>query len=207
MASHPLSRVVHVSLPPFAVVDLETSGTSSRWHRILQLGLVTVEADGTVIDQWSTLVKLRWPLQRVGPTHVHGLRRRDLRHAPALDGVLEQLAERLDGAVFTAHNAAFDGGFLLRAARKRPDLGMPDRIAPGLCTLRMSRRLDPDRQQSHRLGDVCARYGVPLERPHEALADAEATARLLPHLLRAHEISTAEQLEPFFERTIDHRAA
>ena len=29
--------------------------------------MVTVEADGTVVDEWSTLVKMRWPLQRVGP--------------------------------------------------------------------------------------------------------------------------------------------
>ncbi len=193
-------------MPPFAVVDLETSGMSTRWHRILQLGVVTVDADGTVLDEWETLVKLRWPLQRVGPTHVHGLRRRDLRDAPPLDGVLEGLAERLDGATFTAHNAAFDGAFLLRAARKRPDLGLDERIAPGLCTLRMSRRLDPDRLDSHRLGDVCARYGVPLDRPHEALADASATAQILPHLLRAHGVATAADLEPFYERSIDQRA-
>lgn len=193
-----------VGLPTFAVVDLETSGTSTRWHRILQIGLVRVLADGTVIDSWETRVKLRWPLQRVGPTHVHGLRRRDLRDAPALHAVLDELAQRLDGSLFTAHNAAFDGGFLLRAARRRHEL-LSQRVTPGLCTLRMSRRLDPDRNQSHRLNDVCARYGVPLERPHEALADATATAQVLPHLLTAHGISEATQLEPFYERSLAPR--
>ena len=64
---HPLSRVVSVALPRFAVVDLETCGLNTRRHRILQLGMVVVDADGTVIDQWSSLVKLGWPLQRVGP--------------------------------------------------------------------------------------------------------------------------------------------
>src|SRR6056297_2345408 len=61
---HPVSRVTGVALPHFAVVDLETSGFSMRRHRILQIGLVTVDGDGTVIDEWSSLVKLRWPLQR-----------------------------------------------------------------------------------------------------------------------------------------------
>ena len=37
-----------MSLPTFAVVDLETSGLSSRRHRVLQIGVVTVHADGTV---------------------------------------------------------------------------------------------------------------------------------------------------------------
>jgi DNA polymerase III epsilon subunit-like protein len=64
----------------------------------------------------------------------------------------------------------------------------------------MSRRLDPERALSHRLGDVCQRYGVALERPHDALADAAATAAVVPHLLAAHGITDQTQLEPFYVR-------
>ncbi len=186
-------------LPTFAVVDLETSGFSMRRNRILQIGLVRVDADGSVLDEWSSLVKLRWPLQRVGPTDVHHISRSTLRGAPALHDVLDELGARLDGAVLTAHNAAFDAGFLLRATRRRSGnarvRGSADRA---LCTLRMSRRLDPERQLSHRLVDVADRYGVALDRPHDALADAAATAAVLPHLLAAHGITEPEQLEPFY---------
>jgi DNA polymerase-3 subunit epsilon len=62
----------------------------------------------------------------------------------------------------------------------------------------MSRRLDPEREQSHRLADVCERYGVPLERPHDALGDALATAAVLPHLLQAHGVVDSEQLSAFY---------
>lgn len=190
-----------MSLPRFAVVDLETSGLNTKRHRILQVGVVVVDADGSVIDQWSSLVKLRWPLQRVGPTSIHGITRASLSGAPALDEALDQLGERMNGAVFTAHNAAFDSEFIARAVRRRPN-DDPVRLGlePRLCTLRMSRRLDPDRELSHRLGDVCERYGVTLERPHDALGDATATAAVLPHLLAAHGITDAEQLEPFYVR-------
>jgi DNA polymerase III alpha subunit (gram-positive type) len=190
-----------VPLPTFAVVDLETSGLSSRRHRVLQIGVVTVHADGTVVDAWSTMVKLRWPLQRVGPTEIHGITRRTLMGAPALDDALDQLAERLDGSIFTAHNAAFDAAFIERAGRRRPvDDPLRRRLDPLLCTLQMSRRLDPMREQSHRLADVCERYGVLLERPHDALGDARATAAVLPHLLDAHGITTVDQLQPFYVR-------
>jgi DNA polymerase-3 subunit epsilon len=196
--------VTFVGLPRFAVVDLETSGFSTRRHRILQLGMVTVEADGTVIDEWSTLVKLRWPLARVGPTHIHGLRRRDLRGAPPIDDVLSEFADRLGDSMFTAHNARFDGGFIDAALERRTrNRGGDEMLTQRLCTLRMSRRLDPDRQLSHRLGDVCERYGVSLDRPHDALADATATAAILPHLLRSHGIRDVDDLAPFF----DHPAA
>jgi DNA polymerase III alpha subunit (gram-positive type) len=190
-----------VSLPTFAVVDLETSGLSSRRHRVLQIGVVTTHADGTVVDTWSTMVKLRWPLQRVGPTEIHGITRRTLRGAPALDDALDHLAERLDGSIFTAHNAAFDAAFLERAGRRRAAADpLRERLDPLLCTLQMSRRLDPMREQSHRLADVCERYGIVLDRPHDALGDARATAAILPHLLDAHGITTVEQLRPFYVR-------
>ena len=189
-------------LPRFAVVDLETSGFSTRWHRILQIGLVTVEADGTVVDEWSTNVKLRWPLQRVGPTHVHGITRSTLKGAPPLDAVLAEFGTRLDGAILTAHNADFDSGFLRRATRRRPaDDPVRRSLEHPLCTLRMSRRLDPDRQRSHRLGDLCEHYGVALDRPHDALADATATAAILPHLLDELGIDDVEALEPYYRRS------
>lgn len=183
-------------LPRFAVVDVETSGLSTRWHRILQIGVVIV-ADGQVVDTWTTLVRLRWPLQRVGPRRVHGLSRRTLRGAPRMREAMTELAERLDGTVFAGHNAAFDAAFIERAARR---CGVPLQLGPRLCTLRLSRWLDPERTQSHRLVDVCARYGVPLDRPHDALHDALATAEILPHLLRAHEVADAAALEPLYDR-------
>jgi len=109
------------------------------------------------------------------------------------------LGQRLNGSIFTAHNAEFDANFLARAVRKRP-ADDPARVGlePRLCTLRMSRKLDPDRQQSHRLSDVCERYGVSLDRPHDALADAVATAEVLPHLLASHGITEPDQLVPFY---------
>jgi DNA polymerase-3 subunit epsilon len=183
-------------LPRFAVVDIETSGLSTRRHRILQVAVVTVE-DGNVIDEWSSLLKPRWPLQRVGPRKVHGINRKMLRHAPPTQQVLAELIERLDGAIFTAHNVRFDWPFIERAARKA---GIPTATPQRICTLRLSRQLDPERRLSHRLGDVCGRYGISNARPHDAIYDARATAAILPHLLNAHEVQCPADLDPLYER-------
>lgn len=190
-----------MALPNFAVVDVETSGLNARRHRVLQLAVVTIDADGTVLDEWDTFVKLRWPLGRVGPTHIHGITRPMLRHAPRLDAVLDELAERIGDSLFVAHNARFDGEFLLNASRRsRGDSALPGLLDRRLCTLRMSRRLDADRIHSHRLTDLCERYGITLDRPHEARSDALATAAVLPHLLRAHGVRDLDDLEPFLDR-------
>jgi DNA polymerase-3 subunit epsilon len=184
-----------VDAPRFAVVDVETSGLSTRRHRILQIGLVTVELDGTVVDEWSTLVALRWPWSRVGPRRVHGITRTMLRHAPTSRDAISELRDRIDGSVFTAHNADFDAQFVERAAERAH---VPLTLGRRLDTLRLSRRLDPERQLTHGLADLSARYGVVLERHHDALSDARATAGVLPHLLTAHGVHDEADLDALY---------
>ena len=168
----------------YAVIDVETSGLSVRRHHVLQVGLVVVTATGEVVERFSSLLapRHRWLFFRVGPRHIHGITRRQLRRAPPAGEVLAELARRIGDAQIVAHNAGFDTAFLGKAARR---YGVDLRVEPAMCTLTMSRRLDPERLLSHRLGEVCARYGVDIERPHDALSDADATAAILPHLLRA----------------------
>lgn len=202
--SQPVRMVSSMSLSNFAVVDVETSGLNTRRHRVLQLAVVTVDAAGNVLDDWTSFVALRWRLGRVGPTHVHGITRATLRDAPHVDAVLDEFFDRLGDSVFVAHNARFDGEFLLRTARQRNRSSLEiASLEHRLCTLRMSRRLDPERDRSHRLGDVCERYGVPLVDAHDASADARATASVLPHLLQAHRVVDDSDLEPFLDR-VDH---
>jgi len=166
----------------FAVVDVETSGLSLRRHHVLQIGLVVVDGNGRVLDRWSSLVapRRRWWF-RVGPVGIHGIRRQMVREAPPGRDVLTEFATRLGDAHFVAHNAAFDADFLRKASKTH---GVVVPIGDPLCTLTLSRRL----------GDLCTRYGIELVRPHDALADADATAAVLPHLLKAHGITSAAQL-------------
>ncbi len=176
----------------FAVVDVETSGLSTERDRVLQVAVVTVNGEGAVLDSWVSLMRprMRWAF-RLGPRHIHGLSRSALRKAPPAGVVLDELAHRLRGSTFTAHNARFDSSFLQQSARRA---GIDLALTPALCTLSLSRQLDPDRTMSHRLPDICHRYGIALERPHDALEDAMATAAVLPYLLRAHGITNADQL-------------
>ena len=175
--------------PRFAVVDVETSGLRPGRDHVLQIAVVTIDANGSVIDRWTTLVRLRRWWHRVGPRHIHGITRRTLRSAPGAHEALTELTTRLAGSVFTAHNANFDAEFIEQAAHRA---GIPLEIKDRLCTLELSRRLDPDRQLTHGLAELCARYGVPLTAHHDALADATATAAVLPHLLRANELSSVD---------------
>jgi DNA polymerase-3 subunit epsilon len=183
---------VETTLPRFAVVDVETSGLRPHRDHVLQIAVVVVEADGTIVDRWSTLIRPRRWWHRVGPRHIHGITRRALRSAPRANEAYAELARRIGDGVVTAHNARFDAEFIERAASRA---GVVLRLDRFVCTLDLSRRLDPDRQQYHGLADLCTRYGVVLNGHHDALVDATATAAVLPYLLQANGVTDRAGLD------------
>jgi DNA polymerase-3 subunit epsilon len=185
-----MSAVGLVAERRFAVVDVETNGLSSRRDRLLQIAVITTTGDGEILDRWSSSVRPRFG--RVGPTHIHGLTAHDLKEAPTFADVAPDLVRRLDGAVFTAHNAEFDWGFVARALR-RAGYRAPDTTR--LCTARLSRAVARE-AASHRLVDVCERHGIVITRAHDAAADAEATAAVLPFLFADGALETADDLTP-----------
>ena len=180
----------------FAVVDTETTGLSGTDDYVLQLGVVISRSDGTIEEQYETFVRRNfWKPGRLGAFKVHGITRGNLRRGIAPIEMLERLNSYLVNTVFVAHNAKFDIALLTgEANRAKTSI----KLNGPLDTLKLSRSLDPKRSLSHRLGDVTARYSVVVTRPHDALADALGTALVLPHLLRSHNITTAEQLATHF---------
>lgn len=162
----------------FAVVDVETTGRGS-WlgHRMIEIAIVEVRG-GEIVDRYETLLN---PGQRIPGeiTSLTGITSAMIAQAPYFEHVADEVAERLTGRVFVAHNATFDWSFvsseLVAARGEAPD---PTR----LCTVRMARRLVP--QLRHRNLDVLARhFGVPNHARHRAGGDALATARILIRML------------------------
>ena len=176
----------------FAVVDIETTGLEPADHHILQIAVVHSDSTGRVLSSWSTYVKPpRWPFASLGPRDVHGISRRSLRGAPRVREALAELADHLRGEVFTAHNVDFDLPFLQHHAHLA---GVELQVVAPVCTLALSRSLDPSATRSHRLVDLCERYGVELTRAHDALEDSRSTAGILPHLIKESGVVTLDEL-------------
>ncbi|MBT8487814.1 MAG: hypothetical protein HKN72_04950 [Gemmatimonadetes bacterium] len=163
---------------PFAVVDVETTGGAHwRGHRVIDLSIVEV-LGGQIVEEYETLVH---PGRAVPPmiTALTGITTDMISGAPYFEHVADEIAERLRGRVFVAHNATFDWGFvsaeLIRAGVEVPDV-------PRVCTVRMCRRLVP-RLRRRNLDVVSRHFGVSIHARHRAHGDALATARVLLRLL------------------------
>jgi DNA polymerase-3 subunit epsilon len=111
-----------------------------------------------------------------------------VRDKPTFAEVRREVAERLDGHVFVAHNARFDYGFLKNEFRR---VEIPF-TADVLCTVRLSRRLFPE-ASGHNLDAIIARHrledavqGDAQSRTgrHSALGDARVLWRFVQAVYR-----------------------
>lgn len=168
------------------------TGLDPEHDRVCEVAIVTGRA-GKVEERWSTLVRPPVPVGS-GARKVHGLTDERLATEPVFAEVAEEVARRLEGRVFVAHNVPFDVGFL---HREMDEAGVAWAPPATLDTLELARRLFAFRRNNLRA--VARALGVPLERAHRALDDAMATfgvvGRMFDALDPAHEVRYGELRE------------
>ena len=153
-------------MKPLAFVDLETTGATATNDRITEIGIVEVDADGTV-REWQQLVN---PGVRIPPfiEQLTGISNAMVADAPPFAAVAAETLRRLEGRLFIAHNARFDYGFL-KNEFKRLDITFRPLV---MCTVKLSRTLFPEYKR-HNLDSLIERHGLLAEARHRALADAQ----------------------------------
>src|SRR5208282_4587061 len=119
-------------------VDLETTGGSAAYDRITEVGLVRVK-NGELVEEWSSLVNPECPI----PAYIEaftGISNQMVADAPRFAEIATVVRQKLQGAVFVAHNARFDYSFL-RSEFRRIERRFSAKV---LCTVKLSRRLFPE---------------------------------------------------------------
>jgi DNA polymerase-3 subunit epsilon len=146
-------------------VDLETTGGSAAYDRITEVGIVRVR-NGELVEEWSSLVNPERPI----PAYIEaftGISNAMVADAPRFGEIAARVREKLQGAVFVAHNARFDYSFL-RGEFLKAEMNFSAKV---LCTVKLSRRLFPEYAR-HNLDAVMERNGLTCGARHRALGDA-----------------------------------
>ena len=181
----------------FAVLDLETTGSSSEQDEIIQAGLVLIDETGEVAESFASLVQPEKPIP-LWITQLTGIADEDVREAPALDDILAALVPLLQDAVLVAHNVGFDAAFLQAALDRCGYLPFTGRM---LDTVELSRLLYPS-MPSYQLSALTQALGIEHARAHRADSDALATARLFLlclERLRKLPLLTLQRLAALFD--------
>jgi len=161
----------------FCVLDLETTGGNRSDDMITEIGVVKVRG-GECLGTFHTLVNPGRAIPRQ-ITVLTGLTDAVVRTAPRIETVLGTLRDFLGDAVFVAHNASFDLGFV-RAAFERDGRGEYRPVV--VDTVALARRMLRDEVPNCKLSTLASRLRLDHSPTHRALDDALATTDLL-HLL------------------------
>ncbi len=171
---------------PYVVVDIETIGLSPVRGKIIEIGAVRLEG-GEISDRFNTFVNPEVSIPAF-TEELTGINDLMVAGAPTIEEVLPKFLDFAKDAVFVAHNASFDYGFLSLNAKL---LGLE--YDPSVVdTLSLSRVLLPNLARFG-LDRVVKALGITLEHHHRAVDDAEATAlvfiRFIKMLKEDHDIT------------------
>ena len=164
----------------FVVVDVETTGWQPGQDSITEIGAVRLSG-GRLRAEYCTLVNPGSAIP-AGIAALTGITDAMAGQAPAISEALPGFLGFARGSVLTAHNAAFDVGFLSAACGacgvSWPDFPVLDTVT--LARLVLGAAEVPD-CKLRTLADFFVTHTLPC---HRALPDAMATAEVLQGLLR-----------------------
>lgn len=160
-----------------AIVDVETTGGFAQSDRIIEIGIIRIEK-GKMVEKYNTLID---PERYLTPfiTNLTGITDKQLEKAPTFISVQDTVAELLNNAIFVAHNAHFDYGFVKHEFKRLGDSFSAER----LCTVQLSRHLYPEHRH-HNLDSVIKRCNIKCQNRHRALDDAKAVWDFIKHSQR-----------------------
>ncbi|MBW3085384.1 3'-5' exonuclease DinG [Austwickia sp. TVS 96-490-7B] len=161
----------------FTCIDVETTGPDPSQHRVCEVGAVKFSGDGTVLDEFSTLI--RCPGSTTEAREMHQIQDVDLVEAPLPDDVWREVVSFLQGSIVVAHNFDHVGDFIASECQ-RANIPLPQLV--GLCTFLEARRhLEGSAftlSAMHR-----SATGTWRGDSHHALGDARATKDVLMWLI------------------------
>jgi DNA polymerase-3 subunit epsilon len=164
---------------PLVFLDVETTGLwPERGDRICEICLIRRDPDGT-LTEWATLVDPQRPISS-GAFAVNRITPEMLIGAPLFAEVVASVDALSVGAVWVAHNAPFDLGFL-RA--EYAHLGRSFSAGVVIDTVELARR--HFHFASNRLGALAREFGVATPSAHRARGDCRTMRAVFDAILRA----------------------
>lgn len=143
----------------YTVVDVETTGFSSEYNSIIEVGCIKFR-NGVEVDRYQSLVKPPEPIPYVIEC-MTGIHNEQIQDAPIFEDIAMNIWNFLKGEVIVGHNVSFDINFLYDSFQRSFNLQFQNDF---IDTLRLARILLPDiRKQGYNgrgLADLCDYFNI-----------------------------------------------
>lgn len=161
------SNYVRKIISDYCVIDTETTGLSSYYDEIIEVGILKIR-DGKVVDQYSQLIKPNNAIDEF-ITYLTGITNKMLVNQPSIKDVEGEILDFLGDDIIVGHNTSFDIRFLNASFKKTLKNEYMD-------TMIFSRKIYPQLPH-HRLSDL-AKFLNLANNQHRALSDCITTYQL-----------------------------
>ncbi len=180
--SRRVRQLIWHELGPFTIFDLETTGRSPVYHRIVELAALRIERDGT-LTRYQSLVNPGCLIPR-DATAIHHITDEMVQNAPHFAIVGREFLTFAEDSTLVAHNARFDLSFLQESLART---GLPLWTNKTMDSLKLIRTTHPG-LPSYSLQNLRARFRLDSDntmQAHRAAADVEWTRQVLEIALSA----------------------
>lgn len=179
---------------PLCFVDIETTGSSFAYNRVIEIAVIRVEKN-KIVSKFHSLIN---PEVGIDPFIINltGIDPRDLEDAPVFSAKVKEIEKILKDSIFVAHNSRFDYNFLKKEFRR---LEKKFRY-PQLCTVKLARKLYPD-WDHYNLDAVIERLKLKSSDRHRAMGDATVLYELYKKTIKKFK---PEILEKYFAEIMKH---
>ncbi|MDA7745962.1 3'-5' exonuclease [Psychromonas sp.] len=179
----------------FVALDFETTGLDPTHNSIISIGLVPFNLKRIFCKQAKKWYVTPQDKLEENSIVIHGITHSDLKGAPDLRRILEQLLNELAGKVVVVHYRRIERDFLDLNLRALINEGI---IFPVVDTMQIEADIQKKNNKgflswltnkkipSIRLANSRLRYNLPCYAPHDALTDAMATAELFQAQISYH---------------------
>lgn len=160
----------------FVVFDIETTGLSGRFNRIIEIGAVKIR-DGQMVETFSEFINPGIPIpERI--TELTGITDAMVANAPDESVILPKFIAFCGDLPLVAHNADFDTSFIYRASLR---LGTPF-YPTFIDTVTLAWKLLPD-AKNYKLDVVAKHLNLRNFNHHRAVDDAEILVEIFNQLI------------------------
>lgn len=169
-------------------LDLETTGLSHKYHRIVEIGMIKVK-NQKIIDTFDELVNPGMEIP-YGATAVHGIEDCHVINKPRIKKHKKNIKEFIGDSIIVTHNGkTFDRHFLHNELKE-----VIIEEHRHIDFLPLSRRVDCACVGGHSLPAIAKRYRIQIRNSHRALGDTKILYKCFFKLLSKHEINSLQEV-------------
>lgn len=173
----------------YTVFDIETTGLSFKFCKIIEIGAVRLDKAGNVIARFSEFVNPEVPIP-YSITKLTSITDAMVKNAETIDKILPKFLEFAKDSMLVAHNATFDTTFIKVNARRLGltyDFTALDTMTLGYVFLPELGKYNLDKLTKH--------FGLTNAHHHRACDDAEVTSEIFIEFMKMINKSGAKTVD------------